>query len=217
MRAEFLFPGAREGSEGLSHRRSNSHRTAARSYLHVPDDGLEESPQRAALPLHHRLHLLRRRHQPLSGSSGAPCAELNAGTKRWEPNGENRRPGVGEGGRTLRASLEVSPGTRRAGRRQELQRGRLLVSGRVPCPRGGQHVVAAAAETHSGPRRGATLSGRIRSSLDLHRGHGTRERAWRGVEARPCGPAHSRRGFYVNEGEGGECSIVLEQLKPKMI
>lgn len=98
MHVGFPFPGAREGSEGLSHRRSNSHRTAARSYLHVPDDGLEEPPQRAALPLHHRLHLLRRRHQPLSRSSGAPCAELNAGTKRWEPNGENRRPGVGEGG-----------------------------------------------------------------------------------------------------------------------
>lgn len=85
MRAGFLFPGAREGSEGLRHRRSNSHHAAAGSYLHVPDDGLEEPPQRAALPLHHRLHLLRRRHQPLSRSSGAPCAELNAGTKRGEP------------------------------------------------------------------------------------------------------------------------------------
>lgn len=213
MRAGFLFPGTREGSEGLRHRRSNSHH--AGSYLHVPDDGLEEPPQRAALPLHHRLHLLRRRHQPLSRSSGAPCAEPNGGNQTGR-TGDQVLARAGRKAQSLaggfpRHAEGGTPTGPAAGAATGARESPMSAGGAACRGGGGSRDAQRAAERSNFTRTDPLLSGSPQRARDP--GARLEGRGGASVWPRP----QQERLFFVNEGEGGECRIVSEQLKPKMI
>lgn len=153
-------------------------------YLHVSNDGLEEPPQRAALPLHHCLHL--RKLQSLSGSLR---------TSRRIQNGDKQ----------IRQSVSQSGVPRRVG-----SRGRAEGAAGPPSfpsqPR--SPMSAGGAAWCCGSAEGSDSSAHARSKLYAQsRASGaTRERASRAGNVRLCGPA-------LNGGTSDDRSIFLPAIK----